>query len=185
MSSLSVFLAPLALLIPASVSDAPGSDAPHLVPRADIAETQTDGAARGWLMLDALEAAAINQQVRIERRLVVRISPRAPIVRQNMAADIVAAPVPARTVERKFGKCVPVNGIAGVQPTRDNRLMLFMRDQRVITARLEKSCRANDFYSGFYVERSKDGMLCIDRDKLHSRTGANCEVNRMRQLVSE
>jgi hypothetical protein len=62
--------------------------------------------------------------------------------------------------------------------------MLYLRDQRIISANLEKACSARDFYSGFYVDQNSDGLLCVDRDKLHSRTGANCEVERMRQLVA-
>ena len=53
----------------------------------------------------------------------------------------------------------------------------------MIAVNLEKACRARDFYAGFYVERNKDGQLCVDRDKLQSRTGAQCEVETMRQLV--
>ena len=53
----------------------------------------------------------------------------------------------------------------------------------MISARLEKSCRARDFYSGFYVERREDGNICINRDKLLSRAGAKCEVSRMRELI--
>lgn len=83
-----------------------------------------------------------------------------------------------------MGKCVSVAGIAGVQPRRGNRLVLFMRDQRIVAADLERACSARDFYSGFYVERSEDGMLCVDRDRLQSRTGARCKLSRLRQLVA-
>ena len=81
-------------------------------------------------------------------------------------------------------KCIPVERIAGVQTGSGNRLLLFLRDRRIVTASLEKSCRARDFYSGFYLERNEDGKLCADRDKLQSRSGANCEIDRMRQLVA-
>ena len=88
-------------------------------------------------------------------------------------------------VERKIGKCVKLNTIAGVQPTRDNRLMLYTRDNLMIAANLEKACSARDFYSGFYIEPSEDGNLCIDRDQLQSRTGVKCKLSRLRQLVPE
>ena len=88
-----------------------------------------------------------------------------------------------RYQERKIGKCVSVDDIAGVQTGSGDRLVLFLRDRRMVSARLEKACRARDFYSGFYLERSKDGKLCIERDKLQSRAGANCEVDRLRELV--
>ena len=82
-----------------------------------------------------------------------------------------------------MGKCVPVSSIAGVQPDSGQRLILFMRDRRIVRARLERSCQARDFYSGFYLSRSSDGKLCIDRDTLQSRSGANCKVTRFRELI--
>jgi hypothetical protein len=48
---------------------------------------------------------------------------------------------------------------------------------------LNRACRARDFYSGFYVERASDGRICVDRDTLLSRSGANCKLTRIRQLV--
>lgn len=139
---------------------------------------------KGWMMREAMEQIAVNRQIRIERRITIRISPAAPAAARGLMADLPRETIPTNLVERKFGKCVPVGAIAGVQPGQDNRLMLYLRDQRIISASLEKACSARDFYSGFYVEKNADGMLCTGRDKLHSRTGANCEVDRMRQLVA-
>lgn len=136
-------------------------------------------------MLDAMRQVAVNRQIRIERRVTIRISPALPTQSRNLLADLPRGSQPNNFVERKFGKCVPISAIAGVQPGQDNRLMLYLRDQRIISANLEKACSAREFYSGFYVEQNADGMLCVDRDKLHSRTGANCEVARMRQLVAQ
>ncbi len=135
-------------------------------------------------MIDAIQNAAINRQIRIERRVTVRISPVIPAQARNFMAGVPQDARPVKFVERKFGKCVPVNTIVAVQPAQENRLMLYLRDQRIISVSLEKACSARDFYSGFYVEQHSDGMLCVDREKLHSRTGANCEVDRMRQLVA-
>jgi len=59
-----------------------------------------------------------------------------------------------------------------------------MRDHRVLSAALERACDADDFYLGFYIERNADGLLCSNRDKLQSRTGANCEVERLSRLVA-
>ena len=85
--------------------------------------------------------------------------------------------------EREMGRCLPVAGIAGVQVGQGNRLILFMRDRRVISAALERACSARDYYSGFYVERSNDGQICVRRDSLLSRSGANCKLTRLHQLV--
>ncbi|MEE4316025.1 MAG: hypothetical protein V2I74_03480 [Erythrobacter sp.] len=125
----------------------------------------------------------IARQVRIEQRVVVRIAPQRPAARQNMLAELPQRAIPRRLEETRKEKCVPLDGIAGVQTGSGNRLVLFLRDERMISVNLEKSCRARDFYSGFYVEKNKDGRLCGDRDKLQSRTGMRCEVEAMRQLV--
>ena len=125
----------------------------------------------------------IARQVRIEQRVVVRIAPASTTVRQNMLAELPQRAVSPRFEEAGNEKCVALEGIAGVQTGSGNRLVLFLRDRRMISVNLEKSCRARDFYSGFYVERRKDGRLCVDRDELQSRTGARCEVDSMRRLV--
>src|SRR3546814_6341601 len=87
--------------------------------------------------------------------------------------------------ERKIGKCLPIAGIAGVQPNGSNHLLLFMRDQRLVSAELERACRARDFYLGFYLSRTSDGQLCVDRDTLLSRSGMNCKLTRIRQLIAD
>ncbi|MCT2559046.1 hypothetical protein N0B51_08635 [Tsuneonella sp. YG55] len=174
-------LAPLALLVPSVggwLDDGPRDqllpppDKPQVAPREPIAT------------LDFVDGATVRQ-VRIEQRVTIRIAPRDPAVRPSMLARIAPdASEPARFAERKMGKCVPVSGIAAVEPDTGGRLLLFMRDQRLVSASLEKACSARDFYSGFYLERTGDGLLCVDRDKLHSRAGASCGISRMRQLVA-
>lgn len=133
--------------------------------------------------LAALRTSETVQQVRIEQRVVIRIAPQPPAARQNLMAEMPLAPSSPRFEERSKEKCVPLADIAAVQTGSGNRLVLFLRDRRMLSVNLEKSCLARDFYSGFYVEKSKDGRLCVSRDKLRSRTGASCEVDTMRQLV--
>lgn len=181
MSSLSAFLAPFALLIPNPAVVSESQLSAELLPQEISAE---QASSPGWLMLEAMEQVAVNQQIRLERRVTIRISPSAPAEARNLMANLSEGGVPNNLVQRKFGKCVSIGSIVGVQPMHDNRLMLYLRDQRMISASLEKACSARDFYSGFYVEKNSDGMLCVDRDKLHSRTGANCELDRMHQLVA-
>lgn len=138
-----------------------------------------------------LREAERAQQVRIERSVTIRIMP-GPIVRgsgpasrvprRNFMADLEERAAP-RLVERRMAQCLPVAGIARVQPDGPSRLILFMRDQRIVSAALEKGCNARDYYSGFLVERTSDGMICAARDKLLARTGGNCELDRLRQLI--
>ncbi len=100
-------------------------------------------------------------------------------------ADIRSRLVPEKYREKKIGKCLPMNNILGVQMYQGRELDLITRDRKRIRARLEKKCQARSFYSGFYMEKSKDGKICVDRDMLHSRTGSKCEIDRFRQLVPE
>ncbi len=185
MDSLIAIFAPLVLLLPVfgqSDREVAGSQAGLLDP--DVEHMEADhGRLNESTSFDVATILPAQNQVRIEQRVVVRISPQSRAPRQSLMAELPPQELPPRFEERKMEKCLPVSGIAGVQTGSGNRLLLFLRDRRVVTASLEKSCRARDFYSGFYVERNEDGMLCVDRDKLQSRSGANCEISRMRQLV--
>lgn len=125
-----------------------------------------------------------QNQVRIEQHMSIRIAPSGPMTTPpNIILDFRQREIGPRLVERKIGKCLPVSGIAAVRPDAGNRVILFMRDRRMVSAQLERACRGRDFYSGFYVDRTPDGQLCVDRDTLLSRSGANCKVTRIRQLI--
>lgn len=178
------FVLPFALLIPQPLGDAVegggGDEGVALTP--DVAP-KVEGPVEGLIQFDAASVPSVQYQVRVEQRVIIRVSPQRP-ARSQLTATLPRGEVPRNMVERKIGKCLPLGGIAGVMPTRDNRLMLFMRDQRIIAANLEKACSARDYYSGFYVEPRKDGRICVERDKLQSRTGAKCELSRIRQLVA-
>ncbi|GAA4643521.1 hypothetical protein GCM10023115_14810 [Pontixanthobacter gangjinensis] len=188
MPSFAALLAPLALLLPfstdqniAPVNDSPGNDG-SVINLTPMPQPEVTVQPMEWVMLEGPNGTPIQYQVRIEQRVVIRVSPRR-VDRQNLNAEAQQRRAPQPLIERKVGKCLKMNQIAGVQTTRDNRLMLYMRDKRLIVANLEKACSARDFYSGFYVEPNKDGNLCIDRDKLQSRTGVKCELSRIRQLI--
>jgi hypothetical protein len=126
----------------------------------------------------------VQNQVHIEQRVIIRISPGRGAAREEMFARIPRSDAPARYREKKLNGCIAIDDIAGAQPVDENRLLLFMRDHRVLSAALERACDADDFYLGFYVERNADGMLCSKRDKLQARTGASCEVDRLSRLVA-
>lgn len=137
--------------------------------------------APGWVGLAEALEPSIARQVRIERRVILRISPQPSPVRRDMFADIPSRAAEPRLVEHSMNSCIPTGGIVGVAD-RGSRLIIFMRDRSLISATLEKTCSPRDFYLGFYLERSDDGQLCIDRDRLLSRSGAKCRVTAMRRL---
>ena len=133
-------------------------------------------------LADVADPPVVNQ-VRIERRVILRISPQPSRARSNLLAQLPRQPVAAQLVERPMGDCLPANGIVGVSD-RGSRLIIYMRDRSLISAQLEKACSPRDFYLGFYVERSDDGQLCVDRDRLMSRAGAKCRISEMNRLVA-
>lgn len=172
----------------ASPDAAPGERDPGFASRPPAADRADHGFA---------EMAAIRRQqdrarqVRIEQRVIIRIMPgrvgrplppNARDPRRGLFAEFEERGGP-RLVERRMSQCVPVGGIEAVQPDGPSRLLLFMRDQRIVSAALEKGCNARDYYSGFLIDRTSDGQICASRDKLQSRTGASCTMNKLRQLV--
>lgn len=189
MHSLLAFAAPVALMLPlvAEAVPVPGDAPPQglaSAPQCDAAAAAGEEAPPVLNPLSAMRQSSIARQVRIEQRVVVRIAPQPGAARQNLLAEMPQREPALRFEEGGKEKCVSLDGIAGVQTGSGNRLVLFLRDRRMVSLNLEKACRARDFYAGFYVEKNKDGRLCVDRDKLQSRTGARCEVETMRELVA-
>ena len=182
MNGIASLFAPLVLLLSSGNAQAPETQL--LPPPEDNPEIASEpGQMRGWIALEAVRDVPIFAQVRIEQRVIVRIAPSAA-ARHSMMADLPQREIETRFEERKMGKCINLRSIAGVQANEGTRLLLFLRDRRIVSAHLEKACRARDFYSGFYVEKDNDGNICIERDKLMSRAGAKCEIARLRELVA-
>ena len=110
-------------------------------------------------LLQAVEAAGYTEPTPIQAQAIPQV---------HMMKDLIA-----------------IANIAGVEPAPEqNRLLLFMRDRRILSAALERACNARDYYSGFYIERSEDGQLCARRDLLQSRAGASCKVAQLNRLIA-
>ena len=187
MNAATAVLYPILLLLPAAdVIDDGHSGGGYFDKVAVAAEA---GAPAGPLAVTAFRRIEPENasQVRIEQRMTIRISPQASRpVSPDMFVALPDEDSGSHFTERKIGKCLSVGAIAGVQPVRDSRrLLLFMRDRRIVAAELERACRARDFYSGFYLARTSDGQICVDRDTLLSRSGMNCKLTRIRQLVQD
>lgn len=177
-----IYIAPLVLLWPGTAGV---GEPARLLPEPGEAEQSAPSASlpSGWFASESLSVVPIQNQVRIEQRVTIRISPLVNSPRQTLVPDRPTFSL-RDYEERNAGKCVPLNAIRGVQTANDDRLLLHLRDRRVLSLRLSKTCRAQDFYSGFYVEPRADGMLCVERDVLRSRTGANCELREINRLVA-
>ena len=164
MHSFAQILAPLVLLLPAlGAVDSPRAEPPPFDPLA----RETAG------------------QVSIQRRVTIRVSPQqAPMAMDAaMAENGLDEGRGARFTERKMGNCLSIESIAGVQAIDNSRLLLILRDRRMVSARLEKGCQGREFYSGFIVARNADAQICVGRDRLQSRSGSACQISGFRQLV--
>lgn len=123
-------------------------------------------------------------QVRVEQRVIIRV-PRQTVSAAGLGGRNSEKLSAVRYKERKAGKCVAMNKLIGSRPGTKNSLDLVTRDGVMIRAYLGDGCLAREFYAGAYMERPADGKLCIDRDLLHARTGAKCEVDKFRLLVAQ
>ncbi len=120
-------------------------------------------------------------QMRVEQRIIIRF-PNQPVSPPAGRAD------PRKAViynEEKIGRCLMMDRLIASRPGPKNSLELVTRERQLIRAYLGDGCLAREFYAGAYVERSSDGRLCVDRDILHARTGAKCEIDKFRLLVPE
>lgn len=134
--------------------------------------------------LDEARQPQVLGQVRIRQRVIIRISPSPPDARERLQALQPRRAAGLSYREVPHDDCVRVENIIGVQPTTDNRLLLFMENRNVLAASLDRACTAQAFYSGFYVERAEDGRLCVRRDLLQSRAGTSCSVEGLSRLVA-
>jgi hypothetical protein len=120
-------------------------------------------------------------QVRIDQRIIIRLpSPASAPAAEGAQRQSVAK---LKYKEKKIGKCLCVDRLGGSRPGPDRTLDLLTRDGILIRAYLGEGCLAREFYAGAYMERSFDGKLCVDRDVLHARTGAKCEIDKFRLLI--
>lgn len=197
MSNALALLMPMAMMLPAIPADdarvqdqlsptAPlvqslqdqSDSSPAQAPVAEEAERQ-----QIWFPFIRAYRPLILQQTRVQGRIVIRVSARRPTGAAPIVPPRTSAPTQQQNYrEVKMGKCVTANRIAWMQPD-NQRLIFVMNNRTLVSARLNKKCRARDFYSGFYVERRNDGKICIKRDELQSRAGSKCKLRSFRQLV--
>jgi hypothetical protein len=188
MNSFTAIVAALAMVVPAASASlgAPGSQAPHEAPPLPVTQKVSSARpdAEAFRSFRDSYRPQVQDQVRIEQRVIIRISPSPPAMRREVLGPPPRADGPMRYKEKKFHDCVEIDDIAGITPIQPNRLVLFMRDHRMLSAALERACDADAFYLGAYVERSTDGKLCKGRDALRARTGATCRISRISRLVA-
>jgi hypothetical protein len=135
-------------------------------------------------------------QLTIEQRVIIRIPaiplPEAPPEPRGAAVSPPAPPpvvsLPGRpqpTREEKGPKCLKLGKIRGALINLDRGITMVTDQNEQFRAHFGRSCRAADFYSGFYIEPNKDGSLCAGRDMLHARNGSNCDIEKFSRLVPD
>jgi len=132
------------------------------------------------------EATAGFWQVVIEQQLIIRV----PAQRSSLnnfsaspAPEVRLRQAPVEWKEKKAPKCVAMRNILGMQATERDSIDLITRQKQRLRAQLNRGCRGLDFYAGFYMQGTKDGQLCEDRDEIHARTGAKCQIEKFRLMV--
>jgi hypothetical protein len=122
-------------------------------------------------------------QLTIRQRIIIRI-PRPPVgptpePRVPIEQDV------RRIAEKKGPKCVPVQRLAGSAVARKDSVDLMMADGSMIRAKLDNDCPALNFYNGFYIKPTPDGMLCADRDVIRARSGRACPISSFKRLETK
>lgn len=132
--------------------------------------------ALGLSIVAAQERVSIMTQIRIERNSIVRVPPAAPPTQRQK---------PLKWKEKGAPSCIRWSTIAAAMVSSQTTLDVIVRGGTRYRVKLEKSCQAIDFYSGFYVKATKDGQVCEDRDSIHSRSGGECLIDKFKTLVPD
>ncbi len=112
-------------------------------------------------------------QLTIRQRIIIRV----PAARPEPPPRLL------RWRERRGPKCLPMNTVGGAAIVEADSVDLYLRGGIKMRAKLDEACPALDYYSGFYISPTKDGMICADRDAIRTRAGGTCGIDRFRTLA--
>ena len=110
--------------------------------------------------------------------IIVRTPVAAPAPPASASANVTRI----RWEEHRGPRCVAWAQIAGAGLLSQDSVDLIFRDNTRVRARLERHCPALDYYSGFYMAATPDGLICGGRDAIRARTGGQCQIDRFRTL---
>jgi hypothetical protein len=113
--------------------------------------------------------------ITVHQQIIIRI-PAGPAAAAAPAASLI------RWEEHRGPRCIAWSRIAGAGLLGQNSVDLIFRDATRVRARLERRCPALDYYRGFYLAATPDGLICADRDSIRSRTGGECRIDSFRTL---
>lgn len=101
---------------------------------------------------------------------------------QPMQALPMPRPMP-EWKESRGAKCISPAQIAAAAVNGPKSVDFTLTDRTLLRAKLQNSCPALDYYSGFYLKPGADGMVCQDRDAVHARSGGECQIDAFRKLT--
>ena len=136
----------------------------------------------------AAPAAAVDEtrvtRLTIRERIVIRVPRVAPAGTAPVGRTPLPASKPLVWRETKGPKCIPAQGMAGAMITAPKQVDLVLMGGKRVRAKLDGDCKPLDFYGGFYLRPSADGMICADRDSIKMRSGASCGIDNFKTLVA-
>ena len=133
-------------------------------------------------------------QVTIEQRVIIRVpimpppappQPNGQRLQRNASLAPPAPPEPPTAPEIKEvkgPKCLKLEHLRGAVLNSDTGVTMLNDKDEAFRTHFGRTCRAADFYSGFYVEPTKDGAICAGRDALHARNGSTCDIEKFTKL---
>ena len=130
-------------------------------------------------------------QVTIEQRVIIRIPTIQPPGVARLQRGALTAPLPpdptqdVEIKEVKGPKCVKLDSLRGALINSKTGVTLLTDKDEALRTHFTKSCRPADFYSGFYVQPTKDGSICAGRDAVHARNGTTCDIQKFTKLVPD
>lgn len=115
-------------------------------------------------------------QMTIEQRVIIRV----PMVRRTPPQR-----VDIEWKERKGPKCIDLKRLRAAAVTSPRGVDFMLSGRERMRALLGRECGPEDLYSGLYVQPNEDGALCSGRDRVLSRSGADCPIRKLVRLVPE
>lgn len=113
-------------------------------------------------------------QLQMRRESIIRV-PRAAAPNSSK---------PIKWKEKKAPSCIAWSRLAAAMISSPTTIDVVVRGGTRYRVKLERSCQAIDFYSGFYVKATRDGQVCEDRDMIHSRSGGACAIQTFKTLIA-
>jgi hypothetical protein len=114
-------------------------------------------------------------QVTVRQQIMIRVPQRRPVS---------AGAALSHWREGRGPRCVAARAVAAATSLGPASVDLILRDNSRVRARLDSGCGGLDFYRGFYVSDTEDGLICADRDAIRSRMGGQCGIDQFRTLTA-